>query len=130
MELKNFHEYLKKRLTPGDVKALEERVKKEMDAIIAVATLNNSKDLSIAYKVTRRAPGLWTASRLKKGSKIFEVSEIIRKAGKPLHIKEIMKALGDSRPYNGLAGTLNHYCDNQKAFTKPAPNIYGLIEPD
>jgi hypothetical protein len=68
---------------------------------------------------------------LRQGSAIYKVRDAIRKAGKPLHITEILKALDkpldrDSR--SSISGTLGTYVRNGKIFTRPAPNTFGLIE--
>jgi hypothetical protein len=68
---------------------------------------------------------------LRKGSTVYNVREAIRKAGKPLHIKEILKALDkpiDRETRSSVSGTLGPYVREGKIFTRPEPNTFGLIE--
>lgn len=67
-------------------------------------------------------------SNLKEGSEIFKVQQIIKKNGAPLHVNEIMKALGssDKKKKISLTGSLSQYVRKGKVFTKVGPNTYGL----
>ena len=52
-------------------------------------------------------------------------------AGKPLHLHEIITALGrtaDADTKAKIAGLLGWYTSKGKVFTKTAPNTYGLVE--
>lgn len=66
---------------------------------------------------------------LRPGSALARVEEILRKAGKPLHITELLKALNE-KPDKGvsLSGSLSAYVRNGQIFTRPAPNTFGLRE--
>ena len=69
---------------------------------------------------------------LRAGSELEKVQNVLLSAGKPLHIDEIMTKLnvGDlsGNKKAGLAGSLSSYAKNNRVFTKPAPNTFGLIE--
>jgi hypothetical protein len=68
---------------------------------------------------------------MRAGSKVDKAREAIRKAGKPMHITELVPAIG--RPNNAknraaLAGSLSAYARRGETFTRPAPNTFGLLE--
>jgi hypothetical protein len=68
---------------------------------------------------------------LRPGSAVAKAREAILKAGKPLHITEILKAIG--RPVDkgnrvSLSGSLSGYVKRGEIFTRPAPNTFGLAE--
>jgi TolA-binding protein len=68
---------------------------------------------------------------LRPGSAVAKAREAILKAGKPLHITEILKALDrpvDKNNRVSLSGSLSGYVKRQEIFTRPAPNTFGLAE--
>lgn len=66
---------------------------------------------------------------LRPGSALAKAEEILRKAGKPLHISEILKALNEKPDKRvSLSGSLSAYVRNEQIFTRPAPNTFGLRE--
>jgi hypothetical protein len=66
---------------------------------------------------------------LRPGSALAKAQGILRKAGKPLHISEILKALNEKPDKRvSLSGSLSAYVRNGQIFTRPAPNTFGLIE--
>jgi hypothetical protein len=77
--------------------------------------------------------GLQTAPSqvLRPGSGVAKAREAILKAGKPLHITELLKAIGrpvDKNNRVSLSGSLSGYVKRNEIFTRPAPNTFGLIE--
>jgi len=71
------------------------------------------------------------AQVLRPGSAVAKAREAILKAGKPLHITELLKALGrpvDKNSRVSLSGSLSGYVKRNEIFTRPAPNTFGLIE--
>ncbi len=72
-----------------------------------------------------------TTSTLRVGSDLAKAQEAILKAGKPLHITELLKALGKEPTHKSrvsLSGSIGAYVRNKQFFTRPAPNTFGLIE--
>lgn len=68
---------------------------------------------------------------LRPGTALAQAREVLRKAGKPMHITEILKALNkpvDKGNRLSLSGSLSTYVRNGQIFTRPAPNTFGLIE--
>ena len=68
---------------------------------------------------------------LREGSALAKTRDVLKTAGTPLTIADILKALGtpqDKKHRISLAGTLSGYARDGKVFTKTAPNTFGLIE--
>jgi HB1, ASXL, restriction endonuclease HTH domain len=68
---------------------------------------------------------------LRPGTALAQAREVLQKAGKPMHISEILKALNkpvDKKQRLSLSGSLSTYVRNGQIFTRPAPNTFGLIE--
>ena len=68
---------------------------------------------------------------LRPGTNLSKARDAIRKAGRPLHLTELLAALGKGTSRNeraGLSGTLAAYVRRGEIFTRPAPNTFGLVE--
>jgi hypothetical protein len=68
---------------------------------------------------------------LRPGSAVARARDAIKKAGAPLHITEILKAIGsdaDKKNRISLSGSLSGYARRGEIFTRPAPNTFGLRE--
>ena len=68
---------------------------------------------------------------LRPNSVLAKTRDIIREAGKPIHISVILEKLGkpvtkDSR--SSLSGSIGWYVRRNEIFTRPLPNTFGLIE--
>lgn len=71
------------------------------------------------------------AATLRENSELAKAREILRTAGKPLHVDELLKRLGKEASRNtkgALAGSLGSYAKKGSIFTKTAPNTFGLVE--
>jgi len=71
------------------------------------------------------------AASLRANTDLSRARDLIREAGKPLHVSEILKKLGkeitkDSRA--SLAGSIGWYVRRDEIFTRPSPNTFGLRE--
>lgn len=70
-------------------------------------------------------------STLRAGSQIAMARDAIRTAGKPLHISDLVRAIGKEptkRNKLSLSGSLGDYVRRQEVFTRPKPNTFGLKE--
>ena len=70
---------------------------------------------------------------LREGSALAKARDILRKAGKPLHVEDILKHMGKEVNRNnkgGLGGSIGSYARKGLIFTRPAPNTFGLAEFD
>jgi hypothetical protein len=68
---------------------------------------------------------------LRAGTTLAKAQEAIRKAGRPMHVADILKAIGkptDKKNRVSLGGSLSGYVRRREIFTRPAPNTFGLIE--
>lgn len=66
---------------------------------------------------------------LKSGTMIAQAREALLKAKRPLHVDELLGAIGrPSDSKSSLTGSLAAYVRREEIFTRPAPNTYGLIE--
>jgi len=68
---------------------------------------------------------------VKPGSAIEAVVKALRQSGKPMHIMDILKAMGretTSEHRASVGGSLAAYVRKGAIFTRPAPNTFGLSE--
>jgi hypothetical protein len=70
-------------------------------------------------------------STMKSGSAVDRAREAILKLGKPLHINNLLDAMGreitrESRA--SLTSSIAAYVRRGDTFTRPAPNTFGLVE--
>ncbi len=70
------------------------------------------------------------AYMLRPGSSMSKTYEILQKAGKPMHINDILNGIGkdtSKKERTSLAGSLANYARQKRIFTRTAPNTFGLI---
>jgi hypothetical protein len=70
-------------------------------------------------------------STLKPGSAVAQAREVILRRGKPLHIANILAALGKEMTREArasLTSSIAAYVRRGEIFTRPAPNTFGLVE--
>ncbi len=70
-------------------------------------------------------------AELRTGSLVALAREILRKAGKPMHVREILKDMEKEATRNNrvsLSGSIGGYIRRNQIFTKTAPNTFGLKE--
>ena len=68
-------------------------------------------------------------SKLRPGSAAYKTMIFLKKAGKPMHINEILKSIGKTTSKKdriSLGGSLSWYIRKNEIFTRPAPNTFGL----
>lgn len=68
---------------------------------------------------------------LRPGTTLAKAQEAIQKSGRPMHVADILKAIGkptDKKNRVSLGGSLSGYVRRKEIFTRPAPNTFGLIE--
>lgn len=69
-------------------------------------------------------------AQLKKNSMIYKTLAVLKKANRPMHVTEILKALGkpDEKKHRvSLSGSLGWYVRKNELFTRPQPNTFGLL---
>jgi hypothetical protein len=70
-------------------------------------------------------------TNLRPDTTLAKTRDVLRKEGKPMHITDILKALGsptDSKHKLSLGGSLANYVRKGQIFMRPAPNTFGLLE--
>jgi hypothetical protein len=76
------------------------------------------------------ADGAIVQPTLRPGTAIHKAQEAILAAGKPLHVDELLKAIGkpiDADSRGAMSGSLSSYVRKGQIFTRPAPNTFGLV---
>ena len=110
--------------------------KKKADIRSTEMTLHAARAALEAYEETlkrllREETVSHSARELRAGSSVAKAQEAIKRAGKPLRIEEILKAISkpnDKKNRISLSGSLAHYVRNGQIFTRPEPNTFGLTE--
>ena len=70
-------------------------------------------------------------AKLRAGSSAAQTRDIIKQRGLPVHIDDLLRAMGKEVTRDAkasLAGSLAAYVRKEEIFSRPAPNTYGLIE--
>lgn len=65
------------------------------------------------------------------GSDVAKARDWLRKTGKPKHISEILRGIGknnDKKARVSLGSTISSYVRQEQVFSRPGPNIFGLLE--
>lgn len=68
---------------------------------------------------------------LRPGTALAKARNILKEAGKPMHINDLLKAMEkpvDKKNRLSLSGSLSTYVRSGQIFYRPAPNTFGLIE--
>lgn len=68
---------------------------------------------------------------LKEGSDLAKVRDVLKAAGHPLHIKEIMHKMGipfSAKTRASLVGSIGQYARKGRVFVRAGKNIFGLLE--
>jgi len=114
---------------------LQKRIDKKLEEISSLeATIREAKTylqaLQDAMRLLPKENGLEKEMVLRHGSAVAKAKEAIIKAGKPLHISEILKAIGkpdDKSNRVSLSGNIQSYVRKGQVFQKTAPNTFGLV---
>jgi hypothetical protein len=116
----------------SELQVIENKIrKKEAEIRNLEAKLQAARIYVQALSDVRRELDGENESDLKAGSMVAMARDAIRKAGSPLHVDDILKAIGktaDSK--SSLTGSLAAYVRRGEVFTRPAPNTYGLVDLD
>ena len=113
----------------AEIDGLEDKVKA---AKVYVAALRDViKLLDKASRADSQADEGET--KLRAGSTVAQARDIILNRGEPVHIDDLLIAMGKDVTRDtkaSLAGSLAAYVRREDIFTRPAPNTFGLIELD
>lgn len=117
-------------------KKIEDRIKrKEAEILELEAKIREGsayvQALHDVIKLLPRDDDMPAEAILRSGSAVAGAREAILKAGRPLHISEILDAMGrvvDRKSRTGLSGSISAYVRRGEIFTRSAPNTFGLAE--
>lgn len=73
------------------------------------------------------------STAFRHGSNVAKARDALQAAGRPMHISDILKAMGqpaDKKHRLALAGSIASYARKDQVFKKTAPNTFGLLEFD
>lgn len=68
---------------------------------------------------------------LRPGSAAAKARDLILAAGAPVHVSDLLKQMGKEvsrETRSSLSGTLAAYVRKGEIFTRPGPNLFGLVE--
>lgn len=68
---------------------------------------------------------------MRDGSNVAQARDVLRKVGQPMHVNEILKAIGkepNKKDRLSLSGALALYVRREQVFNRPSPNVFGLRE--
>jgi len=115
----------------NELEKLIDKKRQEIDGHHQAVALAETYIMAI-QDVLRKLPkdGL-PESALRPGSDLDKARELIRKAGKPVHISDLLKGLGremTNKTRANLTGSIGNYARQGKIFKKVSPNTFTLIE--
>ncbi len=111
----------------GEVRLLEIRLK---EASAYLQAIQDSLRV-IASDTVTAGETAETEQVLRAGSVTAQARDVLRLAGKPLHISELLQQLGrpsDKKSRASLSSSIAAYVRTGQIFTRPAPNTFGLVE--
>ena len=108
-----------------EIQSLEEKIKV---ARIYVKALEDVVRAIERGEPAAQDPG---EASLRKGSLVAQARDVILAKGEPIHIDDLLSALGKEvtrESKASLAGSLAAYVRKEEVFSRPAPSTFGLIE--
>jgi hypothetical protein len=107
-----------------EIQSLEEKLRSARVYVQALHDIVKMLDKSVSEDVP-------VESILRPGSTVSQARDVIIKVGRPVHVNELLEALGKEATREGrasLTSQLAAYVRREEIFTRPAPNTFGLIE--
>ncbi len=120
-----------------DRKMLEDRIHKKR---LEIASLEDKLKAAKVYitalsdvlkLIQGEEPTETTEAKLRPGGTMAKARKIILERGEPVHIDELLIAMGKSPTREekaSMVGSIAAYVRREEIFTRPAPNTFGLIE--
>lgn len=108
----------------GEIAELENQIRLAQEYLQALEDVAKSlpKDISSTPP---------SSSGLRPGTALAKARDAIRAAGRPMHVMELLTAVGkgNSRMERaGLSGTISAYVRRGDVFTRTGPNTFGLVD--
>ncbi len=116
---------LSKKIT--EIQALEEKVKSARVYVRALEDILKELDKS----ATATPGSVESDVSMRRGSSVDQARAVILERGAPIHIDDLLEALGREvtrETKASLTGSLAAYVRREEVFTRPAPSTFGLIE--
>lgn len=110
----------------GEINDLEQRLR---DAKVYLQAVQDS--MKALPKDLLQASSDSAPRELRSGTTLASARDLLRRAGNPLYIGDILAGLGmEPNKSNrlSLTGSLGSYVREGRIFTRPAPNTFGLVE--
>jgi len=79
----------------------------------------------------RDAAGQETSVDLRVGSRVAKARDFLRRVGVPQQVMAILQGIGEEASTANraaLSGSLSAYVRKREVFTRPSPNVFGLVE--
>lgn len=108
----------------GEIADLQKQIRLAQEYLQALEDVAKSLPKDIAS-----APP--SSSGLRPGTSLAKARDAIRAAGRPMHVMELLTAVGkgNSRMERaGLSGTISAYVRRGEVFTRTGPNTFGLVD--
>lgn len=108
---------------------IQELDQKSREARVYIQALNDV--LKLIPRDVETSSAAESSASLRDGSSASAARSIILQAGKPVHLRELLKAMGKAptrENRTSLASSLAAYVRKGEIFTRPRPAIFGLIE--
>ncbi len=116
---------------------IERRIEKEKQKLLELrAQIDKSEHFVLGLQealkfVPQDSHGPQQRAVLQPGSAVKKAEELLRQTGKPMHMTDIVKGIGnpvDSQP--SLVSSISRYVKKGVIFKRLGPNTYGLLEWD
>jgi hypothetical protein len=107
-----------------EVRSYEEKIREAKIYVQALRDILKMMDRAVEVEIS-------PDTTLKPGSMIAQAREAIIKRGAPIHLDDLLDALGKEitrESKASLAGSIAAYVRRNEIFTRPAPSTFGLIE--
>lgn len=108
------------------IAALQQQIR---DAKIFISTMEEAKRM-LPKQAGDEETSEDVQATLKEGSALAQARELILRAGKPLHVDEILRQMGKEitkKTRTSLAGSIAGYARDKKVFEKTGANTFGVI---
>jgi hypothetical protein len=108
-----------------EIQSLEERLRTAKIYVQALQDVMRAIGAPLVGTETK------TERSLRSGSTVSQARDVILKAGRPVHLSELLAGVGkeDTRESRAsLTSSLAAYVRRGEIFTRPAPNTFGLVE--